>query len=126
MTSHFPWLINENLKVRGRRYLARTRQSRSVRVLHRVASFIEDAYANEEWDMCVNVETALVERLAPARFSTLFDVGSNVGDWSVRALRAWPGSHVHTFEVARPTFDLLKQHVAAAGLSDRVTPNAAA
>jgi FkbM family methyltransferase len=74
--------------------------------------------------MCVNGETALLQRLTAARFATVFDVGAHVADWSVEALAAWPGSHVHVFEVAPPTFDRLKQRIDAAGLSVRSTRTA--
>ena len=111
----------EDLKTRGRRLLARNRDTASVRALHRVATFIERSYDNDEWDMCVNGETALMRRLAAARLSTVFDVGAHVGDWSAEALRAWPDAHVHAFEVAPQTFERLTQRIDAAGLTGRAT-----
>src|SRR5438132_10698900 len=115
----------DSLKERTRYYIGRRRQSVSIRALHLLASSFEKAYENNEWDMCVNGETNLLERLTPARFTTVFDVGAHVGDWSVEALTAWPGSHVHVFEVASPTFDRLKQRIDTAGLSTRSTLNCA-
>jgi FkbM family methyltransferase len=113
----------EDLKTRGRRLIARKRSASSVRALHRLATFFDDAYENDEWDMCANGETSLIRRLAPARFGTAFDVGAHIGQWSVEALRAWPGAHVHAFEVAEPTFEGMKSYVDRAGLSDRATLN---
>jgi len=115
--------VFENLKTRGRRLIARKRDTASVRVLHRVATFIEECYENDEWDMTANGETTLMRRLASARPTTIFDVGAHVGDWSIEALTWWPGSHVHAFEVAPPTYDRLKQRVEASGLMDRTTLN---
>ena len=110
-----------DLLTRSRRLLARHRDRASMRVLHRVASFIEDCYENDEWDMQVNGETALLRRLAPARFTTVVDVGAHLGEWSIAALRAWPGSRVHAFEVAPRTYERLERNIAAAGLVDRAT-----
>jgi FkbM family methyltransferase len=94
-----------------------------VRALHRFASFIEEGYENDEWDMFANGETGLQQRFEPAHFATVFDVGAHVGDWSVAALKTWPGARLHAFEVAPPTFARLKAHVEYARLSDRATLN---
>ena len=111
----------DQLKTRSRRFLARRRRHSSVQALHRVAMFIEEAYDNDEWDMSVNGETALMRRLAPARFSVAFDVGAHVGNWSIEALRTWRRAHVHAFEVAEPTYGRLTTSIEAAGLSSRAT-----
>jgi len=113
----------DDLKTRGRRFLARKRHSTAVRALHRFAAFIEEAYENDEWDMHVNGETHLLRRLAPAGMRTVFDVGAHVGDWTIAALESWPEAHVHAFEVAPPTFDRLRQHIASSGLAARATLN---
>src|SRR6478672_6373972 len=109
----------DSLKERARHYIGRRRQNASIRALHELATFFEEAYENNEWDMCVNGETTLLQRLTPARFATVFDVGAHVGDWSVEALAAWRGSHAHVFEVASPTFKRLRQRIDADGLSSR-------
>jgi FkbM family methyltransferase len=111
----------EDFKTRSRRLIARNRGHASVRALHRLATFIDGCYENDEWDMCANGETTLIERLAPARFRTVFDVGAHVGDWSIEALGAWPDARVHAFEVAPPTFERLKRRIDEAGLSARST-----
>jgi FkbM family methyltransferase len=116
--------VFENLKTRSRRLIARKRDTASVRALHRLATFIEGCYENDEWDMCVNGEASLLRRLAPARPTTVFDVGAHVGDWSIEALTHWPGAHVHAFEVAAPTYQRLETRIGASGLIDRATLNA--
>jgi FkbM family methyltransferase len=113
----------DDLKTRSRRLLARKRQTAPVRALHRFAAFIDASYENDEWDMCANGETTLMRRLAPAVFTMVFDVGAHVGDWAIEAMRAWPSSRTHAFEVASPTFARLADRIAAAGLSDRTTLN---
>jgi FkbM family methyltransferase len=115
--------VFENLKTRGRRLLARKRGTASVRALHRFATFIEGCYENDEWDMSVNGEAALLRRLSPARLATVFDVGAHVGDWSLEAIGCWRSAHVHAFEVATPTFERLKARVEGSGLIDRMSLN---
>jgi FkbM family methyltransferase len=113
----------ESLKLRSHRWIARKRRCQPVQVIHRLTSFLEDAYENVEWDLAVNGETALIRRLAPAGFTTAFDVGAHVGDWSIAALSAWPACHVHAFEVAPATFERLASRIGSAGFSSRVSLN---
>ena len=114
----------DDLKTRSRRLIARNRGRTTFRALHQIATFIDDSYENNEWDMEVNGEAALVRRLAPAAFTTIVDVGAHRGDWSIEALRAWPAAHAHAFEVAPETFQRLTEHVVESGLTARMTLNA--
>jgi FkbM family methyltransferase len=114
----------DKLKVRSARFIASRRQWSSMRALHAMAAFFENAYENEEWDLAANGELALVRRLTPAGFATVIDVGAHLGDWSMAALAAWRGATVHAFEVAPPTFERFKQRIDAAGLAARVVLNA--
>ena len=116
--------VFDDFKTRSRRLIARNRDSASVRALHRFATFIEACYQNDEWDMCVNGETALMRRLAPAGFTTIVDVGAHVGDWLVEALGAWPGASGHAFEIAPATFGRLQRRIESTALTDRVVLNA--
>jgi FkbM family methyltransferase len=116
-------LTLDTLRTRGRRFIARNRRHVSVHALHRLATFIEDSYENDEWDMCANGETTLMRRLAPGRFAVAFDVGAHAGDWTAEALRAWPGSYVHAFELAPPTFGRLQRHIHEEGFATRSTLN---
>jgi FkbM family methyltransferase len=113
----------EGLKIRTSRFIARRRHRPLLRALHHLASFFEDAYENVEWDMAVNGEQEVIRRLAPARFTTVFDIGAHIGDWSLAALQAWPDARVHAFEVAPPTFARLAQRIASSGFSTRTTLN---
>lgn len=40
---------------------------------------------------------------------TVFDVGANVGDWSVLAASSFPGADIHAFELSETTFSELKR-----------------
>jgi len=49
-------------------------------------------------------EQTLLRSLAVTQdATTVFDVGANVGSWTLAALRAWPGAEVHAFEPSAST-----------------------
>ena len=104
-----------------RRYIGRNRQSPLVRAMVRASRFVLDAHTNASMDGAENGEAALVARLAPATFTIALDVGANVGDWTIEALRAWPQARVHAFEVAPETARACARRVEAAGVSSRIT-----
>jgi FkbM family methyltransferase len=104
--------------------IARNRRSSPVRLAHRVATFIEDAYQNTDLDLATNGESRIVAALAHADIRTAFDVGTNHGDWSIEALRAWPQVHVHAFEVLPETFTDLEVRLGAANVRPRIDANA--
>ena len=52
----------------------------------------------------------------------VFDVGANVGDYSLLVRRLIPGAVVYAFEPARSTYRQLEEQIAAAGAGDRIRP----
>lgn len=68
-------------------------------------------------DPGINGEYALLQRLAP-RFPArmIFDVGANVGEWSVAAAVAFPAATIHSFEPSRGASAALEQRLAREGL----------
>jgi FkbM family methyltransferase len=57
----------------------------------------------------------LLGRLGAFGPATVFDVGANVGDWSLTALGALPDARVHAFEIAPGTSVKLIERTRAAG-----------
>jgi FkbM family methyltransferase len=108
------------LKSSARALISSHRTSTVVRSLHAAAAFVESAYQNEGSDFFRNGERRLLERLAATNPRVAFDVGANVGDWVLEAIRIWPACHVHAFEVAPPTFTQLTDRLTGASRS-RVT-----
>ena len=105
------------------RLIRQHRRSWAVGLLHRAARFVENAYANVGSDVGENGELEMFRRLARFNFTTIFDVGANVGDWSIHALACWPSARVHAFEVAKPTFDSLSANIERQELRGRATLN---
>jgi FkbM family methyltransferase len=53
---------------------------------------------------------------------TLYDIGANVGAYSLVAAKAVPGARVVAFEPAFPAFSVLCENIVLNGLHDRITP----
>lgn len=83
-------------------------------------------YGNNDFELGSNGEAFVLETLAAFGPRILFDVGANVGDWTIAACARCPGAEIHAFEIARPTFETLvaaTRHLPAvhclnAGLAD--------
>jgi FkbM family methyltransferase len=108
------WLASQAL---NNRYDPRTRA---------LADFFERsvlAWKNKQYDVALNGEAALLQRLRPFGPATILDVGANVGDWAVAACQALPSASVHSFEIADATASQLASTIAAAGLDARVVIN---
>jgi FkbM family methyltransferase len=58
-----------------------------------------------------NGERRLLERLAEIKPTTVFDVGANVGDWSLVASALMPQATVHCFELSPSTCQTLRQRL---------------
>lgn len=73
------------------------------------------AAGNVEYDIALNGERALIERVCAAG-DVVFDVGANQGAWTRTVLEAAPGAFVHCFELIPRTAAALEE--ALRGLPD--------
>ncbi len=69
-------------------------------------------YLNGLPNMQLNGEFALLQKLADAKLDTIFDVGANVGDWTLTAKRIFPSATVHAFEIIPKTADQMQDKIA--------------
>lgn len=56
-------------------------------------------HENRNCDFHTNGEEVLMKRLSAFNFTTVFDVGGNVGDYTVLLRKYFPESTIHTFEI---------------------------
>lgn len=54
--------------------------------------------------MDINGETLLLSTLGSLNFRTIFDVGANVGEWSLIAEKYFPNATIHAFELSNSTY----------------------
>ena len=90
--------------------IARHRRARAPAFGARVARWYLRAFDNHNYDTSTNGERTLVERIAEAGGRCFFDVGANVGDWSLLAAEA--GGEVHAFEIVPVTAATLEERLA--------------
>jgi FkbM family methyltransferase len=75
------------------------------------------AYENFDYDFYKNGEFGLLKRLASGNYSgstdvpyVIFDVGANVGHWTINASEIFPTAVLHCFEAIQPTLMELKRN----------------
>lgn len=105
--------------------VASRRDRRLFRAMRRVARSYLDLDGNLSYDPHRNGEERVLRILGPGA-RCLFDVGANVGDWTLLAARHAPQAELHAFELVPPTAERLaarvgdhpRVHVNEVGLSD--------
>lgn len=111
-------------------YVAQRRRSLLMRKVAGLCRRYLAWYGNLSYDLRSNGEAFILETLARFRPRVLFDVGANVGEWSIEAKARCPGAEIHAFEIAPPTFEVLSantrhlmgMHCQNVGLSDAAGP----
>jgi|SRR5579875_661621 len=92
--------------------VARNRSRLGLRWLDRAARAYSRAYGNVNYDLHTNGEEEVLRRLATVSSQpVLFDVGANIGEWTLAAKRWMPSAEVHCFEIVRETFEGLRRAV---------------
>lgn len=90
--------------------LSREKQGLSEKLL-RLADTYRSYYYDFGYDFEVNGEKRVMQRLASHGFRQIFDVGANVGEWSILASTHFPGATFHAFELSPPTFVKLQANL---------------
>lgn len=62
--------------------------------------------------MSRNGELRVLQILSKYDLKTIFDIGANVGDWSILMISLQPKAIIHAFEIVPSTFDILKEKTA--------------
>jgi FkbM family methyltransferase len=101
--------------------LARYRKSRLLRALAAGCRGFIQCCENYNYNPTTNGEYYLVRRLASQSIDCVFDVGANVGDWTMAVHETCPAATVHAFEIVPQTFERLARNIA--GVSSIVTNN---
>ena len=75
------------------------RRNRAVARFARLCKNIHRASEHPTYDITRNGESAVFARVVEGSTPLLFDVGANVGDWSVMARERFPQATIHAFEL---------------------------
>lgn len=86
------------------RFAARHRRNFLVRKVAKACESFLLSYENLDHGMQRNGELFVLRALARFDLRTVFDVGANVGDWTIVARHALPTAAIHAFEISEPTW----------------------
>lgn len=84
-----------------------------LRALAHLCEKYLDYYNGFSYDFYKNGQYELLKRLSKLPFLVIFDVGSNVGDWSAIASALFPQATIHAFELSTGTFQTLLKRLPA-------------
>jgi FkbM family methyltransferase len=108
-------------------YVAKHRRSLPMRKVAGLCRRFLAWHGNFSYDLLTNGECFVLETVSGFSPRMIFDVGANVGDWSIAATSRCPTAKIHALEIAPPTFEALAAntrhlpnlHCENVGLSDR-------
>ena len=72
-----------------------------LRKLLKKLSGTDDGFS---YDFYKNGEHDLIKKVSKLKFKTIFDVGSNLNEWTLIANKFFPESHIHAFEISETSF----------------------
>jgi FkbM family methyltransferase len=110
----------ERFKRLASRFIQDNRRQWAVRTFARAARFYDRSWEHPNFEIGENGERALLRSLDGEGIRTVYDVGANIGDWSLDASRSFPSAKVHAFEPVPDTYATL---LGALKGADRITPH---
>jgi FkbM family methyltransferase len=75
--------------------------------------------SGEQWVLDGIVVPACKTTSAPI----VFDVGANIGEYSLRVRALLPGARIYAFEPSYPTYEILRQKITVAGAASCISPH---
>lgn len=97
--------------MRVRPLIARYRRNPLFKGVSRFCQLWLKAYENCNGVFTSNGEEMIIRSLVGTPVETVFDVGSNFGEWSLLVHRHLPAAKVYAFELSPPTFASLVENV---------------
>jgi FkbM family methyltransferase len=104
--------------------VARRREHRLFRALASACTLYLDMFANVCYELRLNGELRVLESLAESGPRCIFDVGSNLGEWSIAAATLYPEAQIEAFEIVPDTASRMQERLTRSGLSSSVKVNA--
>lgn len=85
-------------------------QYRGKRYIEKLANLIDEIHRkinNVNFDMKRNGEIRVLQILSSYNLKCIFDIGANVGDWSLKVSQLNPKAKIHAFEIVPSTYNAL-------------------
>lgn len=102
---------------RATRFVAIRRDRFLFRVLAAVALRYLDMLANVCYEIELNGELRVLRMFSTVRPQCVFDVGANVGDWSIAAATLFGEAEIHSFEIVPKIAELLSERLTKSGVA---------
>lgn len=99
-----------NIETIANHVVERAADDRSQSLVRFARAVVERA-TNVPNRFTMNGEQTLLDRISPLPIKTVFDVGANVGEWSLHALEKFPRAELHAFEIVPSTFEQLRRRL---------------
>lgn len=91
--------------------IARYRRHPLIHFFAKKCMSFSSYYENVNWDFRSNGELQVIQKLANQQFSCIFDVGANIGEWSITAQQCHPTAEIHAFEIVPTIADIFRQKI---------------
>jgi FkbM family methyltransferase len=93
------------------KFLAKHRKSRWAQAFGQNVKSLYFGYENHNYEFSTNGEQFLIESLSKFDINNIFDVGANVGSWSIIANEHFDNATIHSFEIVPDTYTRLTNTV---------------
>jgi FkbM family methyltransferase len=97
----------EKIKRLASRWIQDHRRGWTQRNLAKLARFYNNAWEYPSFEIDENGEARLLKSLSSESIKIVYDVGANVGDWSLEAARLLRPETIHSFEPVPDTYSAL-------------------
>ncbi|MDX2196359.1 MAG: FkbM family methyltransferase [Cytophagales bacterium] len=67
-------------------------------------------YENHNYEFDTNGEKQVINKLKNIGLNTVFDVGANIGDWSLMICKHFNNAHIYAFEIVPATYNIAQKN----------------
>lgn len=99
----------ENIPKRAGDFICTYRGTKAANSFNAAVQQLHRSLNNQNFDIDTNGERRALTLIADTQPKLIFDVGSNVGQWSERIREISPHSTIHAFEIVPATFKRLRR-----------------
>jgi FkbM family methyltransferase len=92
-------------------FIAKNHRSILFKCLYTAARFFIVSFENKNPDFKTNGENWLWSRLSTLKMDCIFDVGANIGDWSIGSFNKLSPKKIYAFEPIPHTYELLVKNI---------------
>jgi FkbM family methyltransferase len=99
------------LKKYIKRLLAIHRRNKLADAINRMALSLHKGFENLDYDYEKNGEFDVLRKISNTLVvETIFDVGANIGNWTINAAKIFPNARIYSFEIVESTYKSLKNN----------------